>query len=73
MVTMCKNNSRESAYSGGFIPLQNCIDLIGLSPAIGYYSYTKLALICYWCDFGVLLHQSSSHESSKHIIHGAKQ
>ena len=41
MVTMCKNNSRESAYSGGFIPLQNCIDLIGLSPAIGYYSYTK--------------------------------
>ena len=38
---MCKNNSRESAYSGGFIPLQNCIDLIGLSPAIGYYSYTK--------------------------------
>ena len=41
---MCKNNSRESAYSGGFIPLQNCIDLIGLSPAIGYYSYTKRCL-----------------------------
>jgi len=39
-ITMCKNNSRESAYSGGFSPLQNCNGLISLSPAIGYYSYT---------------------------------
>ncbi len=38
---MCKNNSRESACSGGLSPLQNCNDLIGLSPAIGYYSYTQ--------------------------------
>ena len=39
--TMCKNNSRKSAYSGGFSPLQNCNGLIGLKPAIGYYSYTQ--------------------------------
>ena len=32
-----------------------------------------LALICYWCDFGVFLHQSKEYESSKHIIHRAKQ
>lgn len=38
---MCKNNSRESAYSGGFSPLQYRNGLIGLSPAIGYYSYTQ--------------------------------
>ena len=38
--TMCKNNSRRSAYSSGFSPLQNCNGLIGLSPANGYYSYT---------------------------------
>jgi hypothetical protein len=39
-LTMCKNNSRESAYSGGFSSHQNCCSLIGLSSAIGYYSYT---------------------------------
>ena len=32
-----------------------------------------LALICFWCDIGVLLHQIKEYESSKYIIHGAKQ
>lgn len=36
-LTICKNNSRESACSGGFSPLQNCSGLIGLSSANGYY------------------------------------
>lgn len=39
--TMCKNNSRKSAYSSGFSPLKNCNGLISLKPANGYYSYTQ--------------------------------
>ena len=31
-----------------------------------------LALICFWCDIGVPLHQIKEYESTKHIIHGAK-
>jgi len=39
-LTMCKNNSRKSSNFKGCSPLQLCDRLIGLKPAIGYYSYT---------------------------------
>ena len=38
---MYKNNSRDSSKIKICSPLQFSISLIGLKPAIGYYSYTK--------------------------------
>ena len=38
---MYKNNSRNSSKFKGCSPLQNCIGLISLKPAIAYFAYTK--------------------------------
>jgi hypothetical protein len=38
---MYKNNGRDSRKIKGCSPLQFSCSLIGLNPAIGYYSYTK--------------------------------
>ena len=38
---MCKNNSRNSSKFKGCSPLQFSCNLIGMKPAIAYYSYTK--------------------------------
>jgi hypothetical protein len=38
---MNKNNSRDSSNFKGCSPLQHSCNLTGMSPAIGYYSYTN--------------------------------
>ena len=38
---MYKNNSRFSSKFKGYSPLQLSCNLIGLKPAVGYYSYTQ--------------------------------
>lgn len=37
---MYMQNKRDGLKFNGYSPLQNCIDLISLKPAIAYFAYT---------------------------------
>ena len=58
MVKLYKNNSRDSSKLKGFILLQFFRNLIGMKPAVGYYSYTNrylynLFILIIFVAFGI--------------------